>query len=166
MDHGLMLELASAYGSPRMAELMADRQAALFGALNAAASTNTGGEPDLDDFARCGISDKSDIKDLFVPNFYFGCESDDRLAATAFNEKTNPFGARLHALFSSDIGHFDVMHMDRVLPGAWELVEDGVMTEADFRDFTFTNPVQFWTANSPDFFAGTAVEEDVAKLLS
>jgi hypothetical protein len=40
------------------------------------------------------------------------------------------------------------------------------MTEADFRDFTFTNPVQFWTANSPDFFAGTAVEEDVAKLLS
>jgi hypothetical protein len=58
------------------------------------------------------------------------------------------------------------MHMDRVLPGAWGLVQDGVMSEAEFRDFTFTNPAHFWTANNPDFFLGTAVETDVAKLLT
>jgi hypothetical protein len=166
LDHPLMLDLTGAYGSPRMTELMADRQAALFGALNAAASTNTGGQPDLDDYAPCGIEEEADIKDLFVPSFYFGCESDDRLAATAFNQTMNPFGARLNALFSSDIGHFDVMHMDRVLPGAWGLVQDGVMSEAEFRDFTFTNPAHFWTANNPDFFLGTAVETAVAKLLT
>ena len=31
----------------------------------------------IDDFVRCGIESKSDIRDLFVPNFYFGCEADD-----------------------------------------------------------------------------------------
>jgi hypothetical protein len=40
------------------------------------------------------------------------------------------------------------------------------MSEAEFRDFTFTNPARFWTANNPDFFLGTAVETDVAKLLT
>ena len=100
-----------------------------------------------------------------MPNFYFGCEADDRMNATAFNTKANPFGARINALFSSDIGHFDVIHMNRVLPHAWKLVEDGVMSLDDFREFTFANPARFWTANQPDFFTGTVVERQVAALL-
>jgi predicted TIM-barrel fold metal-dependent hydrolase len=31
----------------------------------------------LDEFAACGIQKKEDIRQLFVPNFYFGCEADD-----------------------------------------------------------------------------------------
>ena len=119
---------------------------------------------DLDDYAACAIRAEEDIRDLFVPSFYFGCEADDRMNATAFDTATNPFGARLNALFSSDIGHFDVVSMERVLPHAWELVVDGVMSRDDFRDFTFANPARFWTSSNPDFFVGTSVEHAVAQL--
>jgi predicted TIM-barrel fold metal-dependent hydrolase len=166
LDHDAMVELAANYGPDGMAELMADRDNALFAALNAEASSSTAGQTELDDYARCEINEEEDIKDLFVPSFYFGCEADDRLNAVAFNTQTNPFGARLNALFSSDIGHFDVIHMDRVLPHAWELVQDGIMSRDDFRDFTFTNPARFWTANNPSFFSGTAVESAVTELLA
>jgi hypothetical protein len=118
----------------------------------------------LDDWARCGIEKAEDIKELFVPHFYFGCEADDPLNATAFNGKMNPFGARLGAIFSSDIGHWDVPDMTEVLEEAYELVEHEVITEDDFRDFVFTNPVKMWGMN-PDFFKGTVVEQDAAKLV-
>jgi predicted TIM-barrel fold metal-dependent hydrolase len=119
----------------------------------------------LDDWARCEITTAQDIKDLFVPNFYFGCEADDPLNATAFNTKLNPFGARLGAIFSSDIGHWDVPDMTEVLEEAYELVDKGIMTERDFEDFVFTNPTKLWTGMNPDFFAGTVVEDAVKKLL-
>ena len=32
---------------------------------------------EVDDFAAARIEQKSDIGDLFVPKFFFGCESDD-----------------------------------------------------------------------------------------
>ncbi len=56
--------------------------------------------------------------------------------AIAFG-KTNPFGARLNAIYSSDIGHFDVIDMRDPLPEAFELVEDGFITGDDFQDFVF-----------------------------
>jgi len=71
----------------------------------------------------------------------------------------NPFGARLRAIFSSDIGHWDVPDMTEVLEEAYELVEHGLLTEEDFRDFVFTNPVTLWTGMNPDFFKGTVVEQ-------
>jgi predicted TIM-barrel fold metal-dependent hydrolase len=120
----------------------------------------------LDDWARCGIEKAEDIKDLFVPNFYFGCEADDPLNATAFNSKMNPFGARLGAIFSSDIGHWDVPDMTEVLEEAYELVEHEVITERDFRDFVFVNPAKMWAGMNPDFFKGTVVEQEVKKLFS
>ena len=164
LDHNLMIDLATEFGARGMAEMMVERDHALFAALNTAASTNDGGQAELDDYAPCEIETEEDIADLFVPNFYFGCEADDRLNATAFNTAVNPMGARLNALFSSDIGHFDVIHMNQVLPHAWELVEDGVMSLDDFREFTFANPARFWTSNDPNFFAGTKVEAEVAEL--
>jgi hypothetical protein len=103
---------------------------------------------------------------LFVPHFYFGCEADDALNATAFNTKLNPFGARLRAIFSSDIGHWDVPDMTEVLAEAYALVEEAVMTDADFRDFVFTNPVTLWTGMNPDFFKGPVVEQEVDHLLA
>ena len=120
----------------------------------------------LDDFGSCGITRPEDIRDLFVPNFYFGCEADDPVNAWAFNRQVNPFGVRLNALFGSDIGHFDVPDMTEVLVEAYEGVEDGILSEEDFRDFVFANPARFWTGVNPNFFTGTAVESQVQKFLT
>ena len=75
-------------------------------------------------------------------------------------------GARLNALFSSDIGHFDVPNMADVVPEAYELVEHGLITADDFRDFTFANAVRFWGEVNPDFFKGTVVEQPAAEVLA
>jgi predicted TIM-barrel fold metal-dependent hydrolase len=116
------------------------------------------------DFLRCGIEKAEDIKDLFVPRFYFGCEADDPMNATAFNARANPFGAKLRAIFSSDIGHWDVPDMTEVTAEAYELVEHGIITEDDFGDFVFVNPATLWTGMNPEFFKGTVVENEVEKL--
>ena len=122
----------------------------------------TGGLRELDDFAACKIKRAEDIRDLFVDNFYFGCEADDPINAYAFNRKANPFGAKLNVLFGSDIGHFDVPDMKDVVPEAYELVEDELITADDFRDFMFVNPVRFWGEANPNFFKGTRVEKEAA----
>src|ERR1700675_2627545 len=129
-------------------------------------STLTGGVEDVDDYFRCKIERKEDIRELFVPRYYFGCEADDPTNAWAFNRRANPMGARLNALFSSDIGHFDVPDMTDVVPEAYELVEHGLMTDDDFRDFMFTNAVRFWGEVNPDFFKGTVVEKAAAEVLA
>lgn len=119
----------------------------------------------LDEFAAMGITSKSAIIDSFVPHFYFGCEADDRMVAVAFNDKLNPFGAKLRAMFSSDIGHWDVSDMTHVLPEAYELCEDGLMTAEDFKDYVFTNAVRFYSTNNPDFFKGTRAEAAAAEVI-
>jgi hypothetical protein len=97
-----------------------------------------------------------------VPHFYFGCEADDPMNARAF--QGNPYDARLRAVFSSDIGHWDVPDMREVVEEAYELVEEHRITERDFRDFMFVNSVTLWTGMNSDFFKGTAVENAVEKL--
>lgn len=116
----------------------------------------------LDDWRRCGITRAEDFREAFAPHFYFGCEADDPMNARAF--QGNPFGARLQAIFSSDIGHWDVPDMREVVEEAYELVEGKLITERDFRDFMFVNPVTLWTGMNPDFFKGTVVENAVEKL--
>ena len=49
--------------------------------------------------------------------------------------------------------------MTEVVPEAYELVEHGLLTDDDFRDFMFGNAVRFWGEVNPDFFKGTAVEK-------
>ena len=123
----------------------------------------TGGVP-LDDYHLCKISQKQDWVDLFATPYYFGCEADDRMNAVAFG-KMMPLGARINALFSSDIGHFDVVDMRDPLPEAYELVEDGHITESDFSDFVFGNAVRLWGTQNPRFFEGTRVAKEAAALL-
>ena len=53
----------------------------------------------LDEWAACRIEKAEDIRDLFIPNFYFGCEADDPINVWAFNTRVNPFGAKLKAIF-------------------------------------------------------------------
>jgi hypothetical protein len=124
----------------------------------------TGGLTDLDDFARCKITRKEDWCDLFSTPFYFGCEADDRMNAVAFG-KANPFGAKLNAIYSSDIGHFDVIDMRDPLPEAYELVEDGFITDDNFHDFVFGNSVRLWGTQNPNFFDGTRVAKEAKALL-
>jgi predicted TIM-barrel fold metal-dependent hydrolase len=122
--------------------------------------------PDIDEFAHCAIHKAEDIRDLFVPNFYFGCEAEDSLNALAFNTRINPFGARLNVVLGSDIGHFDVTDMSQILEEAYELVEHELLTEQDLKDLTFANPVRFFGGVNPNFFEGTAVAKPAAELLA
>ena len=46
----------------------------------------TGGVDNLDDFAACKITRKEDWIDLYAKPYYFGCEADDRMNATAFGK--------------------------------------------------------------------------------
>jgi predicted TIM-barrel fold metal-dependent hydrolase len=121
--------------------------------------------PFLDEWEACGIERKEDVRDKFVPSFYFGCEADDPSVANAFDVRANPLGARLRAMFSSDLGHWDVPDMAGILPEAHELVEKGLLGEEDFREFVFGNPVRFYTTVNPDFFEGTRVAAEARALL-
>jgi hypothetical protein len=128
-------------------------------------------EPDedparLDEFAATGADSAEALAQLFAERFFFGCEADDPLNALAYQRDRSPFGLSLHALFGSDIGHWDVPEIDHVLLEAFELVEDGIVSAADFRHFAFASPLALWTASNPRFFAGTAVEGAVAAELS
>jgi predicted TIM-barrel fold metal-dependent hydrolase len=121
---------------------------------------------ELDDFAVSGVTRPEDIRDIFQRNFYFGSEADDRMTAVAFDEKLNHFGIKLNAILGSDIGHWDVPDMNHVMVEAYEMVEDGHITEDDFRAFSFSNVVGMHTGMNPDFFKGTAVEAEVEKFKS
>ena len=48
---------------------------------------------------------------------------------------------------------------------AHELVEDGLISEEDFRDYTFVNAATLYAGMNPDFFKGTVCEAAVTKLL-
>jgi predicted TIM-barrel fold metal-dependent hydrolase len=113
----------------------------------------------FDDFAESLLTAPEQIVDIFTRQFHFGCEADDALNSLAFDRGVLPHGVTLRAMFASDIGHWDVPDMRNVLLEAWELVDEGLLDEAEFRDFTCGNIVHMLTAGNPDFFAGTAVAE-------
>jgi Amidohydrolase len=114
---------------------------------------------ELDDFAAAGIESVQDIKRRWVDSFFFGSESDDRTVAHAFNTKANPLGVRINAIYSSDVGHWDVPDLTEVLAESYALVEQGVISESDFKAWVFENPYKLYTEANPAFFRGTAVEE-------
>jgi predicted TIM-barrel fold metal-dependent hydrolase len=160
LDRKLLLDLVEKHGYGDILDVLKSRD----GWPDPNAKTLTGNRADLDDFAACQITRKEDWVELFAKPYYFGCEADDRMNATAFG-KGNPFGSKLNAIYSSDIGHFDVIDFRDPLPEAFELVEDGHITEDDFRSFVFKNPVMLWGKQNPDFFKGTVVEKEAATIL-
>jgi predicted TIM-barrel fold metal-dependent hydrolase len=160
LDRALLQSLVDKYGYEDMAAELKRRD----GWPSREEDELTGGVAVLDDYAACNITKKEDWIDLYVRPFYFGCEADDRCNVWAFS-RANPFGARLNAIFGSDIGHFDVPDMRMCLPEAYELVEDGLITANDFRDFTFANAVRLWGTQNPRFFEGTAVAKQAAEVL-
>ncbi|HKA56479.1 MAG TPA: amidohydrolase family protein [Candidatus Binatia bacterium] len=161
LNRELLVDLYRRYGGQMVADKL-DRVGKDLGLLGSSREDPAM----LDEWAPCGIEKAEDIRELFTPHFYFGCEADDPLNAWAFNTKVNPCGAKLRAMFSSDIGHWDVPDMREVVAEAYELVEKELLSEEDFRDFVFVNPVSLWTGMNLDFFKGTVVEKDVEQLLA
>ncbi|HKU96836.1 MAG TPA: amidohydrolase family protein [Vineibacter sp.] len=161
LDRALLKSLVDQYGYDDIAAELARRD----GWPSREEDELTGGVPVLDDFAACDITRKEDWVELYAKPYYFGCEADDRMNVTAFG-RANPFGARINAVFSSDIGHFDVPDMLSPVPEAYELVEDELITPDDFRDFTFANAVRLWGTQNPRFFEGTAVADAAAAVLN
>lgn len=115
----------------------------------------------IDDFAANPFETEDELREQFTRQLFFGCEADDLSTVWAFDPHGNH---RLKTLFSSDVGHFDVIEMNRVLEEAYELVEHEMISEAQFEEFTFKNIVELHTAMNPDFFADTVVADAVARL--
>ena len=160
LDRPLLKSLLEKYGDPDMITEVARRD----GWPSKEEDELTGGVTEFDDYAACNITRKEDWIELYAKPYYFGCEADDRMNVTAFG-RANPFNARINAIFSSDIGHFDVPDMLSPVPEAHELVEDELITEDDFRDFTFANAVRLWGTQNPRFFEGTRVAKEAAAVL-
>ena len=161
LDRAKLMSLVEKYGYTDMAAALRERG----GLPDPEQAYLTGNVENIDDFSACRITRKEDWVDLYAKPYYFGCEADDRMNATAFGH-SNPFGSKLNAIFSSDIGHFDVIDMRHPLPEAYELVEENLITKDNFRDFTFANSVHLWGTQNPRFFEGTAVAKAAAAELA
>jgi predicted TIM-barrel fold metal-dependent hydrolase len=122
-------------------------------------------EAELDEFAACAIEKAEDIEGLFAKPFYFGCEADDAMVPVAFDKSLHHFGATFNAIFSSDVGHWDVVDILKVLPEAYKFVETGRLDNDQFRAFTFEHAVRLFGEGNPAFFKGTAVEAEAAAVL-
>ncbi len=164
LDEKLFAELAGKFGGKFFVDRLARMKEGIDASDLIAGPRNAGA--DLDEFKHCRIEKESDIKDLFAPNFYFGCEGEDYSVGYAFDSSKHPLRARINAMFGSDIGHFDVEAMSDCVAEAYRLVDEGVISKSDFRDFVFTNPVRLHAEVNPDFFKGTAIESQVQSLLA
>jgi len=158
---GLIARDPRGLDGPLYDRLIAEHQGALEPLIDGwgsifAKSSNT---PDVvNDFAAAGIKHKDDIIRQMTTNCFFGCEADDRLAGVAFDTNRLPGDKPLRAIFSSDIGHWDVAHMLEVLPEAHEHLEYGWMNRDQFRDFMCDNAIRMFGGANPDFFKGTVLE--------
>ncbi len=113
----------------------------------------------FDEFA--AVPDVGAIDTWFAQRFFFGCEAEDPSTAWGVDPRVPP---RFRAMLGSDIGHWDVSDAAGVISESWELVEEGLLTEADYRDFTFANAAAFYTGTNPGFFDGTVVADAVGDL--
>jgi predicted TIM-barrel fold metal-dependent hydrolase len=157
LDIDLLAQLADEYGGPRITGARVRERPH--------SRSSDPKRPELfDEFAACGMTEVHDLRKLFCDNFYFGCEADDRMMSVGFNRKLSPVGQPLKAVFGSDIGHWDVMDARSILSESYGLVEAGLITQDDFKAYTWTNPVSLHMGMNPDYFKGTAIESEAEKL--
>ena len=166
IDQQMLKNLIAQYGGRQYEEKIDE----ILGSINMAEPFKTAEElterayrqPRFDDFGAVPVESADALRRHFSERFYFGAEADDPMTAWAFDRHGRHV---LRPIFSSDVGHFDVVDMSEVLEEAWELVEDGLITEENFKEFVFANPLRLHTAMNPDFFTGTVVESAVSKYL-
>lgn len=163
-DLELLESLFQRYGQDFIKGRKLDKNTLLLDSLGVSAFPHSRdpNDDEIDDFALAGIESPEDIKKQWADSFYFGSESDDRTVAVAFNEKLNPLGVKTKAIWSSDIGHWDVPDLTEPLAESWDLVEQGVISEEDFKALVFGNPYRFYTEANPNFFAGTNIEKKLS----
>ncbi|MCL2730807.1 MAG: amidohydrolase family protein [Actinomycetia bacterium] len=116
-----------------------------------------------DDFTASGVTSAKDIAGIFSRSFYWGCEGDDPLVGLAYDERVIPLGAKLRPMVGSDLGHWDVPSFTMPLAEAYELVENGILTPGQFREFTRDNPARYYGAGC---FEGTAVESEARRVIT
>ena len=63
----------------------------------------------------------------------------------------------MRPILGSDISHWDVPDMTEPVAEAYELVERGVITDGDFRDLTFVNPVRLHATRQSRLLRGNRV---------
>lgn len=107
-----------------------------------------------DEFIHLGVSTPDEIVERFAGSFYFGCEADDRGITSAF-APSNP--SELRALFSSDMGHWDVLDMAETVAESHELVEAGHLSAEQWKRIVCDNPIEMYRRANPNFFDGTPV---------
>jgi predicted TIM-barrel fold metal-dependent hydrolase len=161
IDRAALREYAHEYGGKIISERVDEVLDSLINRMGAGYDAEL-----LDEFAPSAVRSPEEIRDVFTISFYFGCEGDDPLNTLAWQAMGTPFDAKLKAIYGSDIGHWDVPDTRECAEEAYELVADGLLDRDQLREFLFTNAVEFWTANNPDFFAGTAVEDAVRRCLN
>ena len=164
LDLSQLRQFVDAYGDTRV-RAVADRLMAnpCSVRLRKSAQDLHGRDADVpDDFAASGIDDPSRLPEIFGRCF-FGCEADDISVPWAYD---NALGTRLQPMFGSDIGHFDVPDMAGVQGEAYELLDEGRMDAAQFREFSYLNVAKLHTRMNPQFFAGTLVEREVKRDLA
>ncbi|AKJ29395.1 amidohydrolase family protein [Caldimonas brevitalea] len=165
LDRELLVELFRRHGASLTKQRELDPEQLVRDTLGAAYASDAR-QPqglELEDFAAAGIEKPEDIRERWVDSFFFGSESDDRTIAAAFNDKANPLGAKINAIYSSDVGHWDVPDLTDALAESWRLVEDGVISAADFKAYVYSNPYKFYTQANPAFFKGTVIEQKVQR---
>ena len=158
LDVDALLALFDRYGDARVRAGLVE--------LRAYFSRPSARPEQLDEFAAAALESVADLRERFVPSFYFGCEADDRLITWAFAENVNAAGARLRPIFGSDISHWDVPDMTEPVAEAYELVEDGLIGDAEFRELMFLNPARLHAGMNPEFFTGTVCEAAVHDAIS
>ena len=107
---------------------------------------------------------RDDICRQITTQCFFGCEADDPLAGLGYDTRRLPGDGAIRPIFSSDIGHWDVAHMNEVIPEAHEHVEHGWMSAEEFRGFVCDNSIRMYSEANPDFFQGSAVGDYAARL--
>jgi predicted TIM-barrel fold metal-dependent hydrolase len=163
IDNELLYRLYKEYGEGNIQDRLGDLESLRGGALGIANNSRRqgNGPGERDDFSAAGIEKIEDIRDRFVPNFYFGGEADDPTLSYAFNTRVSPLGAKLNAFWATDSGHWDVPELTDTLHDTWQLVERGAISEDDFRDLVYTHPYNFYAGTNPEFFKGTVVERQL-----
>src|SRR5262249_57267431 len=159
LDPKVFADLASSWGPPPVRRTV---ETSRLGPAGHPLSYYEQDRAHRDDFATLGITDVEQVRDLFVPNFYFGCEADDPMTIGAFTNPAIPLGARLNAMFSSDIAHWDVPDVTAVLEEVWEPLQRGWLSAREVRDLVFTNAARFFLDSNPAFFKGTVLEAEGA----
>ena len=119
----------------------------------------------LDEFAQAGITSLDDILEPFEHRLFFGCEADDPLIGVGYGLNFEGRRAALRPIIGSDVSHWDAPIMNQVIVEAYELLERGLLSPEQFKEFTFTNPIRLHGGANPGFFEGTVIETQARDVL-